>query len=201
MDTTIEICTCDRLDGKDDVTSNSTPPEKTCRDQQQQQQLTKRPRISLTSFAFNLRRGRSFQQKAKRGKKNPPAGEASNSGGGESSALKKSASKWPLKLYCGKKETKEDAGVDKRSCCKCSCLKRVESRSEATVPATSCPAEDAADAREVVEKPPENACDEETNVAAEAADVRSADEREGADIYEDVEESVRVVVTTPVMRW
>lgn len=120
-------CTCEEKSPESDCESPS-PKE------------SKKSKISLSSLALNLRRGRSLQQKNKRSKKtssnvccesaNTSPSANNNLGGSCSNATSnsKKSNKWHLKFYCGKKEQRSVSPVrqETQSCCKCTCYKRTE---------------------------------------------------------------------------
>lgn len=98
-------CSC----GTNDSDSESSPKE------------NKKSKINLASLSLNLRRGRSLPLKSKRSKKSSNTTEGDD-GDARNSASKKST-KWPLKFYCGRKETRSSR-EEKPSCCKCTCYKQ-----------------------------------------------------------------------------
>lgn len=109
---TNETCTCETTDSHKEKetkpineSSSSTATIK-----------ERKPKISLTSFGFNLRRGRSLNFSNKRSKKNSQAPVGTN----VSALSNKKSSKWVMKLNCSKKDSKNEG----QSCCQCTCYRR-----------------------------------------------------------------------------
>ncbi|KAF5297353.1 hypothetical protein FQR65_LT01283 [Abscondita terminalis] len=96
-------CTCE---GSDSPKQNATIDEETTSKE-------RKSKISLTSFALNLRRGRSLNLTGKRSKKNSQLAGASSS---------KKSPKWVMKLNCSKKEPKGETVTN--TCCQCTCYRR-----------------------------------------------------------------------------
>ncbi|KAK4873419.1 hypothetical protein RN001_015448 [Aquatica leii] len=105
--------TCNSNNDKCTCEGSDQPKENIAIDEESTSKERK-SKISLTSFAFSLRRGRSLNLTGKRSKKNTQTTTCPNTS--------KKSPKWVMKLNCSKKEPKGNETTN--SCCQCTCYRR-----------------------------------------------------------------------------